>query len=430
MYEKTQERLSSVELQVSKLQQQIACTQHDSESSNQTGRGKKRKASKLEPEAPSSLAAKTVLNGCLSIESIVLAEADQEDDCRKALLHDLFQLRGGIAQTTNTQSLAYNLVSLAKSISATMTKEIAGAGSIDEGRVEALRSSLTCLHRSVAMLLAGDLKLACSPDAGCFQGRVTYAIVQMFQSFLETLDALGSMHVEKARSSRPMRRTKTSAECSKISPSLGLLTSMIESCITELDASKTSHAVIFEGLTYFVLEHLGRDLHIAIFNCRVKDSLELDIEARLPGDMRSTSGSTANAPSGDDWHDRARLGVTGPYMLHLLRCIMTRAPAYMNVRSVHSGKPNRMTTRTSAKDILIAPARERLQRTLLKCFDGAQVVDEDDPFEDCLSRPLPPPISLQKPKVKGIDGDKWFVFEAWNLVGWEILTKDHLRNEH
>ncbi|KAK1057698.1 hypothetical protein LTR33_013574 [Friedmanniomyces endolithicus] len=105
---------------------------------------------------------------------------------------------------------------------------------------------------------------------------------------------------------------------------------------------------------------------------------------------------------------------------------MAAAPRHLGANiSAKTGKAKQSDNKCSMKGALALHAKDRLQRTLMNCIFGAEGLDEEDPFMDCLRMPsVTGQLHVPMPKVKDVEVQDWFKGEVWRLLGWEILSKE------
>lgn len=422
MYERSQEQLQRSEVENSRLYQQIDNASAVSKATVSSRQTRKRKSDKMTLDTDAAAASAIIFKQFPIMATSFPVPEDQtatnttdvQDHTMQNCVLQLSEVLQG-QRSTSCQSLAYHLVSTTENISATVTRAADTVCHTGDDGIDEFRSNLTVAYRAVSLVLKGVLKLSALPQAGSVQGRVTYAVAQLFEVLLDTVDRLSSLQAQHLSKNKPKTRS-TTTYTQDDSPSLELVTTLVGSCIGELDTSQEAHAAIYEGIAYFVLERSGRDLHVAVFKSGRGGCLESEIE-----DTRREISNSAQ--SYGNKHDQERFAVAAPTMLHLLRCLMEAAPPHM-MNNCFASKLKKPTSRMPSKDLLTVLARERLQNTLVKCFDGVRNTGQEDLFEECLTRPLPPSASIVRPKAKNLNVNEWFFAEMWNLLGWDVLAKD------
>ena len=331
--------------------------------------------------------------------------------------------------------LANELVQAAAAVPQVIHKAIEAEDLGVDSDGDFLSSVLTATSRSILSLIVGFNRLTNIPNGVEVQGHVTYAFVKMYVKLMGALDESSQAEMRKSitKDTVPSIAKKQSPSKSKAKQPTGvnikdngrlnLLTKFLCNVIDLLDPKIEVQKALFEGFAYAVFEMLGTKLYVLVFGHDRGATIEEDIaiSSRPDGIEGSTESSSIETM---ELETRAAM-LEAPYLIHLLNRIMNAAPAHLGATmSKKTGKAKQANNKGSMKGALAITSRERLQRTLVNCTFGTEGVDEDDPFKDCLKMPALSGPGLPTPKVKEADVQDWFKEEVWNLLGWEILSRE------
>ncbi|EMC98451.1 hypothetical protein BAUCODRAFT_32491 [Baudoinia panamericana UAMH 10762] len=287
------------------------------------------------------------------------------------------------------------------------------------------------------MLIVGFNRVNDATDGADMQGQLVYAYVKMFADLLDTFSAapeaeLNRVGSEDGSSGTGKRPTSSKGKSSRAQkpkqlgardmPSLNAMTSFLCGMLALLDATSEGHGQMFEGFAYCVLTKLGACLYTCVFGQSRGDGIEAEIMAN-----NQTSGETTHdephLAAKQDSPELQQARMQAPYLLHLLTRLMTLAPTHLGSSMLtKTGKPRHIAAKNVSKASLAVHAREKLQRTLLKCTFGDR---QDDALMDCLKMPGMPEKALPMPKVGEVDVREWFTEEVWRLVGWDVLSSSN-----
>jgi hypothetical protein len=170
---------------------------------------------------------------------------------------------------------------------------------------------------------------------------------------------------------------------------------------------------------YLLLERVGKHLYLLTFNT--------ERGATIPRPPRF-SHEGDNESKGKLQHRGLTTEVK--YLTQLLERAISLAPSFLgstlpvstNTKSV---RPNSVVNKLIAdqtKSLLASHAKEKLQRTLVYAMFG-----DDGPqneFVDRLKKPVAVEPVRQPPEIEDEDISQWFREKVWNLVGWDILTRE------
>ncbi|KAK5167829.1 uncharacterized protein LTR77_007528 [Saxophila tyrrhenica] len=349
-------------------------------------------------------------------------------DAGNTIMRSFFQVHSLLKsrQTIDPPALAYQLVEAAEVLPRALSEAIASPSSAGQ-TAETFSSVIVATGRSFRSLVIGFNKLGQVSDGA--ERRVTYALVQMYEKLLglfedtsaAELHGTGQTTVAQDRSlskkaKQPANPTVKDVSC------LNALTKLLCNMLDVLDAKSESHKTLFEGFAYVVLNSLGPKLYAIVFGDQRRQSVADEIANISYLEEFEEGAETVPKPE-TTAVQIAKL--QAPYLIHLLNHMMTAAPAHLGaIISAKTGKPKAANNKGSLKGALTIVAKERLQRTLVSCMFAQEDADENDPFKDCLSMPVSGGPALPMPKLKGRDVKEWFQEEVWQLLGWEILSRE------
>ncbi|PSN66256.1 hypothetical protein BS50DRAFT_621961 [Corynespora cassiicola Philippines] len=273
---------------------------------------------------------------------------------------------------------------------------------------QAIRSSA----RVFMVILFGLQKLQTRKVPWQLSRRIIFETVNMFKLGLKAVaEAAHEFAGPPGVTVRTGKRTSIPKECAASMKIARLLITFLAS----LDKNDTDHQEIFEGFVYLLLERVGEQLYYFTFGHFRQDTLEKEIAA---GDEKD--GSTNRRDMALHYEAKA--------LVVILERAMGLAPNHMNPASKGQRTSARLARTLSLKNLpttsrsqLTQQARDRLQRTLIKCMFG----DEDgDEFLEVLRMPV---RLAAAPKTASIGNEhvgEWFRTQVFKLCGWELLGRE------
>lgn len=352
----------------------------------------------------------------------------------KTLLRNLFRMRAILKSHNKIEpdELAYHLVRASSTIPHTILDEIKLFISSESQDIKGLESVLLLARRAATSIFAAFNRLSHVSDDSGSESRAVYAIVQMFKDLLAGISQLSDVEsrkmlaaeaaARKSATDKSKGKSKTPRVLNiKENPTLSLYTTFLASIMDLLDSKNECNQALFEGFSFCVLESLGNRMYHSVFGHARGMNLEAEIlQSHSPEDMADSEES----PSPVQQEALKQVRLEAPYLITLLDRVMAAAPSYLGAAtSAKTGKPKSAYNRASMKGALAVEAKDRLQRTLVKCMFGGSEGMSSDPFAECLKMPVDKePISM--PKVKEVEVQEWFKEEMWRLLGWEILSKE------
>ena len=291
-------------------------------------------------------------------------------------------------QKTNPPMLAHECVRAASAVPQVIhqTLQKIDVGLSDD--TDALLSVVTAANRAIQTLIMGLNRLSHVAEGVQVQGQVIYAFVKMYSKSVESLSDTAKSETTKAINSETSAATKkkpaskgkatqlSRAVYIKTNPSMSLLVSFLCNVIDGLDPKIEAHQSLFEGFAYVVLEKLGSCLYTLVFGQQRLETIESEISTANREDVIEDE----TEPTADEVALRSAKMV-GPYLIELLKHIMTAAPFHIGaITNTKTEKSKTAKSKASTKASLAIAAKERLQRTLVNCVFGMEGVDQDDPF--------------------------------------------------
>ncbi|OQN97455.1 hypothetical protein B0A48_16614 [Cryoendolithus antarcticus] len=345
-------------------------------------------------------------------------------------------LKAGIIVQDEAPSMTYYLIQASKAVPKAVPKAVKDAvlkhaGSESED-LTAMRSVLIAAGRVVAALIVGLTKLGRVDDSELQLSQVTHALVTMFDALCDNLQVISIAEVtgpasDDASASASSRKTKPKAH-NRINIAdhtvLNLFTVFLSGLLKQLDAKHGCHRSLFEGATFVILKKLGSNFHAIVFR-HPSATIEESIKSfATTGDTQSK----AIEPSDTDMTAQACAKLEAPYHLHLLKLILSMAPAFLPPAPTigKSGKVKATPKLGSiTKTSLTVLAKERLQRTLINAVFGTEGLgSEDDMLLEALRMPVLGDARIPVPRVKEAEVGEWFKEEVWRLLGWEVLGRE------
>lgn len=324
-----------------------------------------------------------------------------------------------------------------------------------------LTTTMTAVGRVVAAILAGLQKLIRLDSSNTLKGRVTYALVRMYEKILAQF---GTVSHEKAleESAGPRIDPKTSTATAKPKskggpprvnikdiPTLNALASLLSGILKQLDPKQVPHRDLFEGFFYCILSKLGNRIYtINFLRPRAENIMEELEAASSAGDSEDTeTETTSSSPPGVPPTTKTAVRqaqLEAPYLLHLLKQSLALTPSFLNTPA-SSTTPKSAAGKTKpnpkpgsiTKATLSLAAKERLQATLVGAVFGLERSDKEsfgeergDEDSDLVVESLKLPVavagggSVSVPRVKEVEVAEWFQGEVWRLLGWEVLGRE------
>lgn len=293
------------------------------------------------------------------------------------------------------------------------------------------KAVLNAADRAVKLLLDGLRRLPNSHGSAEVTGHVKYAYVQMYSSLLECLDAMATLDVNRTekeayaatvgkKASPPKAKAKQQKQTNiKDNAALNLVTKLLCSIVDGLDPKLDVHRSLYEGFAYVILKRLGVTLYLLVFGHSRGATIEDEIRTYNEVDEIDEDDAEPNTKG----QPLKSAKLQAPYLIHLLSRIMIYAPAHLDAVVLTTKGSPRKAVKGSMKGALAIDARERLQRTLIRCMFGEEG-GEDDEFNDCLNMPALKGPQFPTPKVKEQEIQEWFKEEVWRLLGWETLSRE------
>ncbi|KAL4920448.1 hypothetical protein BDW62DRAFT_198765 [Aspergillus aurantiobrunneus] len=284
------------------------------------------------------------------------------------------------------------------------------------------------IESAVGLLLQALWKLSRSKDSVQETRLLTYYIVCLYEAIMNTLRRYccktAPARVVPVRTEytiqtrkKTSKRTKANADPDtqfKFEDEGAIqLISLLNKMITSLDLIRLEHQQLLEGFLYILLSHAGQDLCLFVFqDLQLRPDLRMDtLKLPLPAGLLNfeVDGKSLGAAE-----------MESRYLVWLLR----RALAVLDIHSSSTDslpsedKPDRAQ--------FISSIKARLQSTLVQAVFGAE-----PEFGRTLERPAQPEghdleSFLKDHQSPELSPSEWYIQEIWQLLGWEVLTKNNL----
>lgn len=292
-------------------------------------------------------------------------------------------------QKTEPAILAHQCVRAASAVPQVLQQALQNPSSTSDNAVDDLKLILTACNRAILSLIMGFNRLNHVTEGAQVQGKVIYAYVQMYTKLADILSETSTSEVTKSINGEPSTTVEKKSSSSKAkikqaskpgnikaNTTLNLIAKFLCSIIDNLDPKIEAHKSLFEGFAYVVLEKLGSCLYTLTFGHRRGETIEVEIA------MANTEDEIDD--SDEPKPEELRLKGTkleAPYLIRLLNRIMSAAPAHLGALiSMKTGKAKIANNNGSMKGALAVGAKDRLQRTLVKCMFGTQDMEENHPL--------------------------------------------------
>lgn len=344
------------------------------------------------------------------------------------LMRGLFRLEACLKPGVKVDiaNIAHQVVSAAAQVPPVVLAAVQSQCRAEDSDTNTLKATLTAAARVGASLLVGYTRLCKHDEQSTLQGQATFAMVQMFDQCLRTLQAasetrtapaLGPIMTAGASTAPPTKQKSPQKSTPRVQirddPILNAITSFLVTLLKHLDIKHDSHKDLYEGYFFTIISALGARLHTIVFNQPRSATLSEDILAPIPD---------PDLPADSLPLKRAKL--EAPYLVHLLKHTLTLAPTFFG-KLAKGGKPSTKPGVASKNSIALL-AKERLQRTLVNAIFGTEGVgEESDMLSECLRMPVfNSGAAMTVPRVKEVEVGEWFKEEVWRLLGWEVLGKE------
>lgn len=293
------------------------------------------------------------------------------------------------------------------------------------GRLE-LSSAVQACTRAWASVLVGLKKLSDGPDTH-LPNFVVVECVNMFSTVFRSISDC-AREIANARPSDRSRGNASRVESNPTSRDTAPFRSaaqFLNALISSLNKDDHQHRDIFEGVMFLLIERIGSTLFYFTFGHHRNRTIEGDI-------AMSTTIDNETEVTGNP--EEVSMRLEAQCLTAVLERAMGLAPYHMNTPfqlrpgSATSRRPSSATRTPTTRTLprasavpLVAHARDRLQRTLLRSMFGE---GQEDELSDVLRKPgrlgAMPKIS----KVEDKDVGRWYNGEIWRLLGWDIISRD------
>ncbi|KAM5444344.1 hypothetical protein MferCBS31731_000862 [Microsporum ferrugineum] len=342
-----------------------------------------------------------------------------------------------LRKKTNPEAIAGAIVAICKKFESTILAAVQD-NTVQESPTNGNRQSTESplqqiskvLDRMYPTILQGLTRTTSIRDAKDSAGLIVYHLTKLFQQIIQQsyqyallkADPVSYEHVStksgQKSKAKPARQKKTRSikPPPKIENIIACFAYMTSIIFKPLDPEKHEHGDLLEGLTFVILEHVGKVLGVLTFKdlSLYAEPTTNNLRYALPvcltenhGDSRTPVPEIAEVAA--VWNSK--------YLIPLLK----QAMLYMDKRQ----KTVELST-SSANVVLpsslLTSARVRLQSTLLRGVFGA-----DDPSIGAALN-FPPEITSNTSCLESsIDPQacpgEWFTQEVWALLGWDSLLK-------
>jgi hypothetical protein len=334
------------------------------------------------------------------------------------------------------EAICFNLVQTSRAIGSVITTVAKNHDQLMRGRsstsLEKDTSELSCAIRASARafisVLVGLGAISSNSAERQLPSLVIYESVNMFKTILDSIwdSARSALSTRSASPSRANKGRAKATSSTKESNAPRTLAQFFNALMSHLDKNDPNHREIFEGLLFILMERVGKRLFYCTFGRNRSATVEGDIALPPSHDHPAVIAR-------QDMETMAvRLEVRS--LVTILERAISLAPYHINARITStspvsksqktSGIARSLTVRnlpSASKAPLSTQAKDRLQRTLIKCMFGQ---DDHDEFSDVLRMPARLGGLPSVAKVEDKDVNEWFQGEVWRLVGWELLGRE------
>jgi hypothetical protein len=340
-------------------------------------------------------------------------------------------------QVVDPEAICFNLIEVARAIGS-VTKTVAkhyehlvlGSRSGSPWQ-EHDKSDVSCVIRAAARAFA-SLMLGLEKINNAIYGienrsrlakLVVCEVVKMFQKILDSISEAARLSVD-ARPKSPTKNGKQQKASVKDGPTRTLVL-FANGLLSYLKKNEKDHKDIFEGMLFLLMDRVGKCLFECTFDQRPTLSVEGGI--KLPVVDEHPDVVAAKEIRSLTVRLEARS------LAAILKKALGLAPHHLNshqaasssTKSRRSSAMTRTSTTNAVTQASSAPlstyARDKLQRTLLRCMFGEK---DNDEFADILCMPAQLGPMPTFANVKDEDVPEWFQGEVWRLVGWDLLGRE------
>ncbi|KAK2836946.1 hypothetical protein FQN49_006563 [Arthroderma sp. PD_2] len=354
------------------------------------------------------------------------------------LMRNFHTLQTLLRKKTNPEAIADTVVAVCSRLEAVLLSavrdETTQRPSVKRGKGP-MQSPLQQISQILAWIypaiLQGLTRTSSIREANASAGLMVYRITKLFQLIMQqsyhyALKKADPGHSDERTSARARQRSKTKATRQKKKPPikpppgtesiLACFAHMTSIMFVSMDPGKPEHKGLLEGLTFVILEHIGMVLGITIFKDLSSDAESATVNPKLclPACLTTTDSSIRTltpeiAEAAAAWNSK-----------HLV-WLLEKAMLYMDKHQKTTEQASISVDKASSSNIL-AGARAKLQRTLLKGVFGA----DDVSFGDSLNFPseIASNTNRSEPSIDPQEcPGEWFTQEVWTLLGWESLLE-------
>lgn len=364
--------------------------------------------------------------------------ADESVKAGEELVLKLYNTHKLLKQrSTKPEEICVNLVETARAIGAVISMipknydrlamgNTKGLTPIEKDKSE-LSSVVQTSTRAFASLIVGLGKI--SNGVGIhLPSLVIFECVKMFKTIFDSISetARQTANIRLASQAKTNASHSRSTMTARESGPFRTIAQFLNSLISNLNKNDRHHREIFEGVLFVLMERVGK----LLFHC----TFDRHRSATVEGDIALPPVKNNKSVMMESETEATAIRLEALSLITILERLMGLAPYHMNspLSSGSSTAKNRRTsglTRTStiksltpaSRVPLSAYARDRLQRTLIKCMFGEEDRDE---FSDVLRMPATLGTMPSIAKVEDKDVGEWFSGEVWKLIGWDLLSKE------
>ncbi|KAJ5782473.1 hypothetical protein N7457_004247 [Penicillium paradoxum] len=376
----------------------------------------KRKASTTGKDSNSTDVARTRARPSKTTPKTITLKKNDTDDpeeealCLNRQLHTLEKaLQGRQTSSSVANSLAIDAVTLCKCAEQKLIQTISTEQKTSQIKLvktpdpDAVIKGVAVTFHLVHKTLH---KLTSNKNGMQYKAQITYYLVVLFESTMTAL-ALHCTSISKQESKTRKTTTdktqestqgdknakqKTSSTKNEVASQLAdLLCTMALS----LDLTRTEDQDVMEGILFLLLTRMGRMLALHVFH-------DLRLPMGICPGMTFPEGLEAMTDEGIMPNEAE---VEAKYLVRLLDRIL-------NVELSQSAAEKLIARK------LIADAKDRLQKTLLRAVFGA---DEDLFREGMRHLQTPPPQVPEDEQAREEKFADWLTQEVWRIVGWDVL---------
>ncbi|KAF2122979.1 hypothetical protein BDV96DRAFT_12945 [Lophiotrema nucula] len=441
-YAREYEVRQRAEMRVAKLERSVELLQMrvDLEAAEETGTLKRKRGGGKQASTRTKVLQDSLGPLNLSPQNSVAikpVEADMPDDSAEdKLTHSLYVNQRLLQQPTpKTEAICFNLIQIIRAIGSVLSatfkhehqdlqKYKRGFTTAGKGASELTNAVMSC-SRAFTSVIVGLGKIAGKDFENRLTGPVVFESVKLFKNVIDIISDAARLtaSTQLAELERSQKARDKVLNTIKDRDASRQLSRFVNSIVEYLD--KTNHASreIFEGYLFVLLERVGKLLYYSYFgkykSAAISGDLALPPAQDHPDVIARQKKETL----------AIRFEVEG--LMSMLNRAIELAPYHLNPQAEVSSTSSRTSKAVklarsltqkaqpkASKVPLSTHAKDRLQRTLIKCMWNEK---EEDELSNVLRMPARLAAMPPVPKLEEKNVDEWFQEKVWRLVGLDLL---------